>query len=549
MKGIFLLLFFIGSISGYAQETKKYIPDISGVVTKKNPLSDKEMENWSHKDIIDDSIPGISLEKAYRELLPGKKGQEVIVAVLDTKLDIHHEDLKRQLWVNTDEIPGNGIDDDKNGYIDDIYGWDFLSNSKGEYIKYEHYEMVRIIKKYDTFFRGKSEKDIAPENVAKYTLYTKTKMSYENWVENVKAYLKRLDYRIATYPKAKATLKRFFPDENYSIAQLDSLSKKHQNDSLIYAHAMFMMDAIKYKRTPENSKRYKDRYTHVLKTSLNLDFDERAIISDDPEDISDAYYGYNQVWGDVPFQHATMVAGILGATRSNHLGVMGFSDRIRIMPVVMVATGDEHDKDVAIAIRYAVDNGAKVINMSWGKDFSMHEDWVLDAIKYAAEKDVVLVTGSGNSATNIDIQKTYPNDYIGDKEIADNFIMVGASDYKADKNLIAYFSSYGKRHVDIFAPGDDIYTTAHGNTYEFGGGTSASAPMVSGIAALLRSYYPKLSAAEVKNIILESGVSYNINVNVPGTNGKEQKLFSEFSKSGKIVNAYNALLMAGKMAK
>lgn len=536
---------FINNNSLHAQDSTqtKYL--------KKKVFNDDDFKSWYHKDLVEDTIPGISLDKAYRDILYNRKGKEVIVAVIDTKLDIHHEDLKDQIWVNTDEIPDNNIDDDKNGYIDDINGWDFLSNSKGEFVKYANLECMRVIRKFDSIFADKTEANISKIQKENFAIYQRAKKEYLHRKDEAEDYIKHADNWLNDYyPNAKKTLKKFFPNGEYNILQLDSLLIIKANDSVESHHIKVIRSAMKYDITPEYYAKWRDITKDELNIMLNFKFNEREMIGDNPEDISDTYYGSNKVYGDVPFQHATEVAGVLAAARKNNLGIKGISDNIKIMPVVMVASGDEHDKDVALAIRYAIDNGASIINMSWGKSFSLHKEWVYDAIKYAAEKDVLLVTGSGNSNENSDNEISFPNDYVDKKEIVDNFIVVGASGYFLDKRLTASFSNYGKKTIDIFAPGNKIYTTEANKEYVYSRGTSLASPIVAGVGALIRSYYPDLSATQVKQIILQSGMSYDMNVRVYQKD-ETQKLvpFSELSKSGKIVNAYNALIMADNISK
>lgn len=213
--------------------------------------------------------------------------------------------------------------------------------------------------------------------------------------------------------------------------------------------------------------------------------------------------------------------------------------------------GSENDKDVALAIRYAVDNGAKIINMSFGKTLSENPQWIKEAFLYAEMHDVLLVAGSGNNSRDNDIKPFYPIDYDEQTgiEYCKNFIKVGAITSDGDKYFLAYFTNYGKKTVDIFAPGYFLKTTDPIVGYSYRDGTSMSSPIVSGVAALVRSYYPKLKASEVKKIILQSGVSINLNVQVPGEKEGTLKPFKELSKSGKVVNAYNALLMAKEMSK
>lgn len=541
-------LILIYSCKTNIKKTPKLL--VTPLQLKKEKLSEKELENWYHKDYLQDTIPGISLDKAYKKLLKNKKGTEVIVAVIDTKLDIYHDDLKQQIWTNTNEVAENGIDDDKNGYIDDINGWDFTGNKNGEFLKYSNFSSMRVIRKYDSIFKGKSKDQIDVSQQKEFLVYQKAKKDYKINLELGLNYKKYADNLISTYLSARSALKEFFPEEKYHIVQLDSLYKTHQKDTLVTNHISYMQRFFTNNNSLEKIEKRKEWLYNITDICLNYTYNERAITGDNPEDITDIYYGYNQVWGDVPFQHSTSVAGVIAANRNNNSGIKGMSDSIKIMPIVMVSSGDEHDKDVAIAIRYAVDNGAHIINMSWGKYFSIHEDWVIDAIKYAAEKNVLLVTGAGNDSKQIDEETFYPNDYdyINNKEITDNFINVAANTSSLNKDLIASFSNYGKLNVDIFAPGNNIYTTAYPNDYKFSSGTSLASPLVAGVAALLKSYYPKLTASQLKKIILQSGTSYNIDVELQEENGTKTFVpFSSLSKSGKIVNAYNALLMAEKM--
>ncbi|WP_162200398.1 S8 family serine peptidase [Kordia jejudonensis] len=519
-------------------------------ISKKKLLSKEELKTWLHKDYIQDTIAGTSLEKAYTELLQNKKGKEIIVAVLDTKLDIFHEDLKDQIWVNEDEIPNNGIDDDNNGYIDDVNGWDFLSNDKGEFIEYQNYEETRVIRKYDSLFKGRHLEDVATRHKEAFKMYAKVVADYEASLKDLKQILKDAYAWREIFPIAKKQTQKILKKEKLTYRELDSLEKTKQKDTLINYYAGYMKTQIKNNIDLEFIKNYIKRYENRLHIFYNRNYDERKITGDNVKDINDRFYGYHKVYGRVPFEHSIVVSGILGAKKDNGIGIQGISNNIKIMPVVMVASGDEHDKDVALAIRYAVDNGASVINMSWGKNFSTEETWVHDAIKYAEKHDVLLVTAAGNEGRSIDEDKYYLNDYLEEEEIVNNFMVIGANNYKITERLVASFSNYGKKHVDIFAPGIYIYTTDTNNKYKFSRGTSLASPIVSGIAALIRSYYPNLSASEVKMILMESGTSFDLKVRVLDKNDKKIYVpFSELSKSGKVVNAYNALVLAEEISR
>ncbi|MGB5458359.1 MAG: S8 family serine peptidase, partial [Eudoraea sp.] len=294
-------------------------------------------------------------------------------------------------------------------------------------------------------------------------------------------------------------------------------------------------------------------FTERLNYHLNVDFDGRKIVGDNPYDLMDLGYGNGNPKNRVKSEsHGTHVAGIIAAERDNGLGVNGVANNVEIMSIRAVPNGDEYDKDIALGIRYAVDNGAQIINASFGKSYSLNSDWVYDAIKYAAANDVLIVHAAGNDGLDLDDPKNtnFPNDQADNKgtEIADNLITIGALNGKYGSEMVASFSNYGKMNVDVFAPGGNIYSTMPENNYEFQGGTSMAAPMVSGIAALIRSYYPKLTASEVKRVLIESGLSTSASVILAGDTEKT-KPFDQVSKSGKMVNAYNALIMASNMSK
>ncbi|WP_420571372.1 S8 family serine peptidase [Kordia sp.] len=550
MKHYKLLLIILSCYCIFACVSQKQIATkpriITSGFTKKQTLTKEEKKNWHFKDIYEDSIPGISLDKAYQELLKNKKGDTIIVAVIDMRIDKNHEDLKDFIWVNKDEIPNNNIDDDNNGYIDDMNGWNFLGNTNGEQAYRANFEYVRVIRKFEDKFKGKHIDEI--KDTINFKLYLKAKQEYSEELAYVKRRLRSLNYQKIRKNFLEEQLGEIYPNTKLTVEVLQNL--KPTNSTIgknIQTLIKYKKDSIKNVADFELEQRYLDVY-------LNLDFKERDIIGDDVDNINDIPYGNNNINADNSegyHTHAIKVAGVIVANRNNNLGIKGVTNNVKIMPIAVSPYGDEQDKDMALAIRYAVNNGAKIINISSSKNFSLHQDWVIDALKYAEKKDVLVVTSAGNGGSNLEEKQNYPNDTDKDNtEVLKNFIKVGASAYQLDENLVHYTSNYGKESVDIFAPGKDIYTTHPNNSYGFSSGTSYSAPIVSGIAALIRSYYVNLSASDVKTIILNSGVAINWNVNKPPTtNNKELVPFSSLSKSGKIVNAYNALLMAEEISK
>ena len=521
---VIALCFSLTATAQSPQSPEKKTANASAFVAKKSQLTDNQLKRWSHLDLGKDSIPGMSVDRVYAELLKGKKGKKVIVGVVDSGVDIDHEDLKSVVWTNKKEIAGNGIDDDKNGYIDDIHGWNFLGDAGKENL-----EMTRILKKADD---GSAE-------------YKAAKEEYEKLLAENNQGKQQVDFLF----NANKTLVEFLKKDSYTLQDLEGIQS---TDSGIIRCKQIMMRVIGQAgpNFMEELNGYKDQVYDMLNYNLNKDFDGRKVVGDNPEDIKDRKYGNNIVYGPDKKEalHGTHVAGIIAQTRNNNLGGDGIANNVEIMAVRCVPNGDEYDKDIALGIRYAVDNGAKVINGSFGKNYSPHKQWVYDAIKYAESKDVLFVHAAGNDAKDIDVEPNFPNDSDDKKiEFASNVITVGALNYQYGEKVIADFSNYGKLNVDVYSPGVQIYATTPNNEYKYEQGTSMAAPNVAGVAALIRSYFPNLSAKEVKNILMKSGTSIPENV-VVGGNPDDKRPFDSLSKSGKIVNAYNAFKLAEKMS-
>lgn len=538
---------------------------------KKNNASNNKNEltstqPWYQKDYQENHIPGISIDRWFKENKKKSK-KDVIVAVIDTQVDINHEDLQGRFWTNPKEIANNNIDDDHNGYIDDVNGWNFTSNKNEEYIVWGNFEYVRLIKQLDPLFKDKKETEIPSEELSNFKEYQRAIKVFETETISYGRWLSSLNHSISIYPLVKDTLKHYFSKEDYNYKQLDSFYKLHKindktyrqmresNDKDLGALTYYMMVNIRNnEQTLEALKKSQVELDSIINKNLNKNFNDRKLIGDNPNTLEKGYGSKNVSITKKGFKnlqgHATKVTGIIGANRNNNLGIKGFSENIKIMPLITSYSGDENDKDIAMAIYYAVDNGAKVINMSFGKEFSVHQHWVTNAFKYAEKHDVLLVHGSGNERFNIDENSYYPSDNNFDEttEFCNNFINVGSTSARLDSTFVSSFSNYGKIKVDLFAPGEKIYTTTKENTYESDSGTSLAAPMVSGTAALIWSYYPKLTAVQIKQIIVDSGIPHNLEVIVPGTKDKKVS-FSELSKSGKVLNVYNAMKLAEKVSK
>ena len=500
-------------------------------ITKKAPINENDLKRWSHLDIVKDTIPGMSVDRAYAELLKNKKGVKVIVGIVDSGVDIEHQDLKSVVWTNKKEIAGNGIDDDKNGYIDDIHGWNFLGNITKENLEYE-----RIIKN---------------KNLVDEVTYQAAKALNDKKIADATMGKARTEQMIATLNESDATLVKHFGKSVYTIDEVKAIVSQEPE---MQKSKAAMQQMLSYNLPIADLKvavqKQLDGFNALLNGD-NLKTDYRKVVGDNPEDITDTKYGNNNVMGPDKNEilHGTHVAGIVAQTRNNTLGGDGIANNVEILTVRAVPDGDEYDKDIALGIRYAVDNGAKVINGSFGKSFSPHKQWVYDAIKYAEKKDVLIVHAAGNDAKDIDTENNFPNDS-EDKvtEFADNVITIGALNFEYGNKVVARFSNIGKVNVDVFAPGVKIYATTPNDTYKYLQGTSMASPNVAGVAALIRSYYPKLSAQQVKHILMDSGVAITTDV-IVGGKAADTRSFTALSKSGKIVNAYNALLMAEKMSK
>lgn len=506
------------------------IANIDSAPLKERALTETELQTWGHKDLVTDTIPGMSVDKAYAEIIKGKKGKKIIVAVLDSGIDIDHEDLDDVIWTNTKEIPNNGKDDDKNGYIDDIHGWNFLGDSYNE-----NMEKTRIVKKgpsHPNYAEAKAEMD------AEYEQYNGSKTRLEQILSKVK--------------EVNVALKAYFKKDNYSIEEINAIKTSDTSLQESIAIAKQILGNGRYKTIDAVEEAIKgdiESVSDYLNYYLNTNFNGRTPVGDDPYDITDTNYGNGNVKHVKKTEsHGTHVAGIIAAERNNGKGVNGVANNVAIMAVRTVPNGDEYDKDVSLAIRYAVDNGAQVINTSFGKYFSQNSQWIRDAIAYAGKNNVLIVNAAGNENTNLDTKPVYPNDQTTTgAEVSDTFLTVGALQNKYGSQMVAGYSNYGQTNVDVFAPGSAIYSTFPENEYESIGGTSMASPGVAGVAALVWSQYPKLTAVQVKKIIMQSGLPINRDVVIDQSKGAMP--FSKASRSGKIVNAYNALILADKVSR
>ncbi len=541
--------------------TQDALPDdVSAMPEKTTALKEAQLKTWPQMGMISDTVPGMSVKKTYDKIIKGKKGESVIVAILDSGVDIFHEDLDDVLWTNKDEVPNNGIDDDNNGYVDDIHGWNFLGDQVHANLEY-----TRFVKKLKPKYEDKSADEIAPENREEYKLYKRAKEKYDTELAQAETRMSRISAIKSNFESAVNAVKEEMGGLDFTRQELQTRTSDNQDFSKSKFMVLQMMkraEVTKGKKLEKFLTQLEDAveyFNNKLNYHLNIEFTGRTKVGDDPNDLSDTDYGDNRVAGPTEDKedvtHGTHVAGIVAAERNNGIGMNGVANNVKIMALRAVPDGDEFDKDIALGIRYAVDNGADIINMSFGKGFSAHPEWVIEAIKYAAKHDVLIVKAAGNDSKDLDENRTYPNDqWPGhESEISDNVIMVGALNFAYGQDLVAAFSNYGTTNVDVFAPGVQIWSTVPNNEYKFLQGTSMASPEVAGVAAMIRSYFPELTAPQVKNIIMESAITTDIVVNVPHDRSElgatsPQKTFDQLSISGGMVNLYNALIMASKVA-
>ena len=524
-------------------------------------------KNWYHLD-ASEGYNGTSASKAFKEIIKEKVGKPVVVAIIDSGIDVEHEDLKANIWRNSGEIPGNGIDDDKNGYVDDIHGWNFIGGPDGKNVGPETYEVTRLYAALKYKYENADPEKLSNSQKAEYEQFLTYKSKVEEERQKAQedlAQIAAFESQVLVGMNAIANALGERPNDVKVIMGEDPYKELNLIETPELAMAINVSKQI-LKQSDEitNVNQLKESLISILNEekqgsqnkldyAYNPDYDSRKlIVKDNYADSNERFYGNNDVEGPDAL-HGTHVAGIVGAVVGNEIGSDGIARNVKLMSVRAVPDGDERDKDVANAIRYAVDNGASIINMSFGKGYSWDKKAVDEAVKYAAKHDVLLVHAAGNSGQNNDKTDNFPNDFLGKhgfifkkKCHADNWLEVGALSFKPGEDMVAGFSNYGKENVDLFSPGVQIYATTPNDEYQYLQGTSMAAPAAAGVAAVIRSYYPALTAEQVKEILMKSVKPISDVVKKPGTKGAEKVSFSELSVSGGTINLYNALQLAAK---
>ena len=497
--------------------------------------------NWQHLDMSRDSVMGISTNRAYSELLKGKKSYPVIVAVIDRGIDTNSQDLKKVLWNNPNERI-NGIDDDGDGYTDDVFGWNFIGSLKANVV-FDNTELTRLVRNGEHHFGDREPSQINKRDLNVYWLYCKQRAL-------LKRIIRRTTEKINMFPVMEHYCSVITKGIGKDYPSMEEVQNFQSTDPSVLYVKNNILSVLKVKSKFQDyldqQKDDLDYYNNMLKYWYNTKYDPRAIVGDDYPGNKVIHYGNNDVMGPIANAgHGTAVAGIIAANKNNNEGMYGVADNVQIMAIRVVPDGEERDKDVANAIRYAVDHGARVINMSFSKWYQSDKSLVDKAVKYAVSKGALFVHSAGNDGHNLDVSMVYPNkryaDGTGD---AKAWIEVGASSFTDGIGLKHPNSNYGKTSVDVFAPGDKIKVVAEENKILELGGTTIAAPIVSGIAALIWEYYPKLSALQVKDIIMNSVTRIKHEVKVQDDEGDRKMLFADLCLSGGIVNAYQALKLA-----
>lgn len=512
----------------------------------------KAPDNWYNLDPAKNGFNGTGGDEALKRLKEkGKKGQIVIVAVLDSGVEVDHEDLKDVMWVNPGEIPGNGKDDDGNGYVDDIHGWNFLGGKDGRNVLHETLELTREYVRLGKRFKDTDPKNLHGDAKKEYDYYMKVKEDFESQRSEAEKGAEDDLKQIKMIEDAFTTVEKSLGKKDISI---DDLANVKANGNAEVTSAVEILKKVMPQGVTSRAvlEEAKAQTSGQLAYNLNADYNPRDIVGDDPYDLSNRFYGNNDYEGPDAF-HGTHVSGIIAANRNNDKGIRGIADNVRIMSVRCVPDGDERDKDVANAIYYAVDNGASIINMSFGKGYSPQKAYVDAAMAYAAKHDVLIVHAAGNAAANNDTENNFPNDQyqkpvkkgLFKKEAnVPTWMEIGALNWRSGEKRAAGFSNYGKKNVDLFSPGVALYSTVPDGKYGNASGTSMACPAAAGVAAIIRSYYPNLTAVQVKNIIEKSVNKQDGDVIKPGSTDKVK--FTELCVTGGTISAPNAVELAEK---
>lgn len=547
---------------------------------KNGSSNDKKQSDldWFNCSFDKDGIYGAEVNKAYDFLKDKKIKKRPVVAIIGTGLDIEHEDLKDAIWKNPKEKKINGKDNDKNGYIDDIHGWNFLGGKDGTVMEKTmeegDREFIRLFDKgYGKYFydgenfyqmiNDKKTKVPAPDNMNEYRYYVNRVLSESRIAGSyggyqlsylIRDYGKHFDRMMrAKYPNQELTQKEFGICYDPKAAKRDSLSEVafmiyimgftvSQTDSWDVVH-----NAIK---SGDQITMAKEEYEKAMQQYGNDG--RKEIVGDNYLDLNDYKYGNNVLLTSDAFA-GTMLGGIIAANRENDWGMNGIMDKAELMTLRVKANeGEPYLKDVVLAIRYAVDNHADIIMLP--QQATLYPDnqkkWVDEALKYAESKGVLVVVPTREYSVDMAKMEFYPNRWMtGEKELT-NLMIVASSDKNGNPSMS---SNYGAKEVDLFAPGTDVYSSYTGDTYQKASGAGLAAAATVGVAALIKAYYPELSGSQIRNLLIKSVTSradaeVEKGIRVKDRVTQDLFLFGDLCLSKGILNAYNAVIAADKMS-
>ena len=509
-------------------------------------MQNNDLKTWYHKDFSTTNVYGVNTNNAYKFLeSKGLKPRTVVVGVLDSGVEVDHPGLINNMWKNPNEIPNNGIDDDKNGYVDDIYGWNFIGGKTAD-VDADNLEVTRMVKKYQLIFEGTDSAKNRANQVKmpeEYAMYQKSKKLFDEKGSEAKQYYQYFSGFNNAIPSIIKTLN----GKTLTKANLAAIKPASQEDSRnLQILNSLVQDAENVGKTPKEVEELLKKevegalkhYESQATKHYNLDFDPRKeIVGDNYDNYNEKHYGNNHYEGP-DASHGTHVSGIIAGLPHGNEAQYGVAHKVaKIMTVRAVPDGDERDKDVANAIRYAVDNGAKILNMSFGKAVSPGKKHVWEAMKYAEKKGVLLVKAAGNENQNIGENEYFPTNFMkqsDEKPFVSNMIVVGASTNNS-QNLRARFSNYNGKMVDVFAPGQEIYSTVPDAKYEYLQGTSMASPVVAGAAAVLWAYMPSLTPQQIKEALVKTVNKSTVNANVDSSAN-----FDQISVAGGVIDLYKA---------
>lgn len=537
MKKLFIATYFLLGIGVFAQEA-----------SVQDPLKDKDLMTWYHKDFASSKVYGVNTDNAYKYLeSKGLKPKSVVVAVLDSGVEVDHPGLKNNMWKNPNEVPNNGKDDDGNGYIDDVHGWNFMGSAKGD-IDVDNMEVTRVVKKYKSVFEGENSAE-NKANQAKmpeeFAMYMQSKEIF-----NKKSIEARQQYQsIQMVNQFIPVMVKLLNGKSFTEETLSAIKPATQQEAIaLNVMGNMVNDPEAVGKSPEDfqkymeeeMKTYLDYYGQQATQQYNLDFDPRAeLVGDNYDDYTEKHYGNNNYEGP-DAGHGTHVAGIIAGLPQGEEVQYGVAHKVaKIMAVRTVPNGDERDKDVANSIRYAVDNGAKILNMSFGKPVSPGKKVVWDAFRYAEKKGVLLVKAAGNDNEDIQNSVHYPTNFkdpADEKPFLKNMIVVGASTKDAE-TLRAGFSNFNSKMVDVFAPGQQIYSTVPDAKYKYEQGTSMASPVVAGAAAVLLAYMPELKPEQIIEALVKTSNKSTVDAALPGD---LKATFDTISRAGGVIDVRKA---------